>query len=119
GKRYAFVRGPAVPARDLPPIDVVLLTHDHYHADTSTKRDADSIRSAREIEAFGRQNDVHRNRARAVGVRGDATGLGAQTTGLNASMIETKVSIDERAPISTRKECVGRWSRRAAGWRQS
>ncbi|HEY9229742.1 MAG TPA: MBL fold metallo-hydrolase [Gemmatimonadaceae bacterium] len=56
GKRYPFalgtssvkVGGPAVPVRDLPPIDVVLLTHDH-HADNLDDAGRELLRSAREI----------------------------------------------------------------------
>jgi L-ascorbate metabolism protein UlaG (beta-lactamase superfamily) len=56
GKRYPFalgtssvkVRGPAVPVHELPPIDVVLLTHDH-HADNLDDAGREVVRSAREI----------------------------------------------------------------------
>jgi L-ascorbate metabolism protein UlaG (beta-lactamase superfamily) len=56
GKRYAFalgtsstkVRGPAVPVRDLPPIDVVLLTHDH-HADNLDDAGRALLRSVAEV----------------------------------------------------------------------
>jgi L-ascorbate metabolism protein UlaG (beta-lactamase superfamily) len=109
------VTAPGIALADLPPIDVILLSHNHYdHLDIATLRDLDARHAHRIITPLGNDNIIHRHIPEANVTTGDWFDSFAITPEAQVHIVPA-LHWSSRGPRDRRMALWGGFMLRAAG----